>query len=105
MIPATDLLSPSDLLKLIRHAQSERANIEQLIDTYKQHLQELHDQGVIGDSFEIDNISAKLVARTTYKYSAAVKQLQDLEKVEGVASKSTSHSWTITEKKSASSHD
>lgn len=105
MTPATDLLSPSDLLKLIRHAQAERNNLDQLIDSYKAQLQQHFDSGDISDTFTTDTIQARYTPRTTWKYSAAVKQLQDLEKMEGVATKSTSYSWTISEKKSSASSD
>jgi len=103
MTQTTDLIAPTDLLKLIRHAQNERANLDQLIDIYKTQLQQHFKDGTIDTTFNAGNIQARYTERTSWKYSAAVKQLQDLEKLEGVATKSTSRSWTISEKKDASS--
>lgn len=105
MTPATDLLSPSDLLKLIRHAQAERNNLDQLIDSYKAQLQQHFDSGDISDTFTTDNIQARYQQRTTYKYSQAVEDLKGLERMEGVATKCTSRFWTISEKKSSASSD
>lgn len=105
MTPNTNLIQPAELLKLIRIAQSERNGLDQLIDSYKLQLQQHLDDGTIPPSFQAGNIQARYTERSTWKYSAAVKQLQDLEKMEGVATKSTSKSWTITTTKNASPND
>jgi hypothetical protein len=42
-----------------------------------------------------DGITAKIQQRKTWQYSPAIKELQDMEQVEGVATQKVTSSWTV----------
>jgi len=83
------------LLISIREAQCEMAELQALIDEHKAHLQDLFDEGLIGDNVTHDGITAKIQQRKTWQYSPAIKELQDMEQVEGTATQKVTSSWTV----------
>jgi hypothetical protein len=69
--------------------------LQALIDEHKLHLQDLFEEGLISESVSHDGITAKIQQRKTWQYSPAVKELQDMEQVEGVATQKVSSSWHV----------
>jgi hypothetical protein len=62
---------------------------------HKEHLQDLFEEGLIPDNVSHDGINAKIQQRKTWQYSPAIKELQDMEQVEGIATQKVSSSWTV----------
>lgn len=83
------------LLIAIRDAQCEIKELQVLIDMHKEHLQDLFEEGLIPDNVSHDGINAKIQQRKTWQYSPAIKELQDMEQVEGIATQKVSSSWTV----------
>lgn len=79
----------------IREAQTDIARQQALIDEHKLHLQDLLDEGLITDTVSHDGITAKIQQRKTWQYSPAVKELQDMEQLEGIATQKVTSSWTV----------
>jgi hypothetical protein len=93
--PPTTSPAVATLLISIREAQCQISELQALIDEHKTHLQDLFEEGLIADSVSHDGISAKIQQRKTWQYSPAVKELQDMEQVEGVAKQKVTSSWTV----------
>jgi hypothetical protein len=93
--PPTTSPAVATLLISIREAQCEIAELQALIDEHKAHLQDLFEEGLIPDSVSHDGISAKIQQRKTWQYSPAIKELQDMEQVEGIATQKVSSSWIV----------
>ena len=93
--PLTTSPAVATLLISIREAQCEIAELEALITEHKAHLQDLFDEGLITDTVSHDGITAKIQQRKTWQYSSAIKELQDMEQVEGVATQKVTSSWTV----------
>jgi hypothetical protein len=93
--PPTTSPAVASLLISIREAQCEISELQALIDEHKTHLQDLFDEGLIPDSVNHDGITAKIQQRKTWQYSPAIKQAQDMEQVEGVATQKVTSSWTV----------
>ncbi len=94
-------LSPDQLIYLATQTQSSINELKTFLDNIRSRLTNFRDLGIIDDKLSTDYGSATLVTRTTYSYSPAVKQLQELEVLEGIATKKTSASWTIKAKPQA----
>lgn len=90
-IPST----AATLLISIREAQADINKLEAIIADNKAQLQELYDEGLIVDTLTHDGITAKLTQRKTWQYTPAVKQLQEIEQLEGLATQKVSSSWTV----------
>jgi hypothetical protein len=86
---------PAQLIAYITTAQAQAKALAADIDAWKAELQALYASGAIPDKLSTPFGSAALTTRSTWTYSPAVKQLQELEQLEGVATKKTSSSWTI----------
>jgi hypothetical protein len=93
--PLTTSPAVATLLISIREAQCQIAELQALIDEHKLHLQDLFEEGLISESVSHDGITAKIQQRKTWQYSPAVKELQDMEQVEGVATQKVSSSWHV----------
>ena len=93
--PPTTSPAVATLLISIREAQCQIAEWQALIDQHKAHLQDLFDEGLIGDSVSHEGISAKIQQRKIWQYSPAIKELQDMEQVDGTAIQKMSTSWTV----------
>jgi hypothetical protein len=87
--------SPEELIKEIDRCNRAIKAYQLIVDECKAGLQAHYDNGDITDKLSTPSGSATLTTRTSWSYSAAVKQLQELEQLEGVATKKTSSSWTI----------
>ena len=87
--------TPDQLVAYITSAQAELKLLQQAIDSWKSHLSRLHDEGDIPDKLSTPHGTATLTTRSTWTYSPAVKQLQELEQLDGLATKKTSTSWTV----------
>jgi hypothetical protein len=94
--------APSDLLKEIDRCNRSIKAYQLIIDECKAGLQAHRELGTIGDTFVEGNIQASWQERKTWTYSPAVKNLQQQEQLEGIATQKTSASWTIRELKNAS---
>jgi hypothetical protein len=94
-------LSPDQLIYLATQTQSSIKELTTFLDNIRARLTNFRDLGIIDDKLSTDYGSATLITRTTYSYSPAVKQLQELEVLEGIATKKTSASWTIKAKPQA----
>lgn len=90
-----DTLSPEDLIRIAIIAQSTVATTKLLIDNIKQRLNGLRDLGLVEDKVLSPVGTASFQVRETWQYTPAVKELQDMEILEGLATKKTSTSWTI----------
>jgi hypothetical protein len=93
--PPTTSPAVATLLISIREAQCQISELQALIDEHKTHLQDLFDEGFITDSVSHDGITAKIQQRKTWQYSPAIKELQDMEQVEGIATQKVSSSWHV----------
>jgi len=87
--------SPDTLIAFITSAQAQIKATQAHIDACKLQLQALYETGEIPDKLSTPFGSATLTQRSTWAYSSAVRQLQELEQLEGIATKKTSSSWTI----------
>ncbi len=92
-------LSTDTLILRIRERQQQIDALKQLIDNDKITLESRFLEGTITDKLSTKNVSATRVTRTSYTYSPAVKQLQEMEVIDGIATPKQSVSWTIRESK------
>ena len=91
---------PTDTLILrIRERQQQIDALKKLIDNDKVTLESRFLEGSITDKLSTKNISATRSTRTSYSYSPAVKQLQEMEVIDGIATPKETVSWTIREGK------
>jgi hypothetical protein len=60
----------------------------------------MREKGLIEDKAEADGYTVSWQSRTVWKYSPAIRQMQDLEKLNGDATKTTSGSWVLRQNKS-----
>jgi hypothetical protein len=87
--------SPDQLIAYITTAQAQAKSLAADIDAWKAELQALYDSGNITDKLSTPFGSATLTTRSTWTYSPAVRALQELEQLDGLATKKTSSSWTV----------
>ena len=90
-----DDLPPDHLIYLATQTQQSINELKTFLDNIRARLTNFRDLGIIDDKLSTDYGSATLITRTSWTYSEAVKQLQELEQLEGVATKKTSAAWTI----------
>jgi hypothetical protein len=88
-------IAPEDLIRLSTAIQSKIKSLQSDLDDLKAQLQAHFELGTISDKLSTPFGTASLVTRSTWSYSPAVKALQDLEQLDGIATKKTSSSWTI----------
>jgi len=86
---------PAQLIAYITAAQAQAKSLAADIDAWKAELQQHFDNGLISDKLSTPFGSATLTTRSTWSYSPAVKQLQELEQLDGLATKKVSSSWTV----------
>ena len=87
-------LTPDDVLDRLAAAINRKADAEQEISNCKEVLTLMRAEGLINDTVESDELKLTWTTRSTWQYSNAVKSLQDMEKIEGIATKKQSSSWT-----------
>ena len=87
---------PTDTLILrIRERQQQIDALKKLIDNDKVTLESRFLEGSITDKLSTKNVSATRSTRTSYTYSPAVKQLQEMEVIDGIATPKETVSWII----------
>lgn len=89
------MTTPETLVGYITTALAQIKAIQSDIEGWKAELTAHHEAGTIPDKLSTPFGTATLTQRTTWAYSSAVRQLQELEQLEGVATKKLSSSWTI----------
>ena len=87
-------LTPDDVLDRLSAAIDRKAAAEEEISNCKEVLTLMRAEGLINDTVESDDLKLTWTTRPTWQYSSAVKQLQQMEQIEGVATKKHSSSWT-----------
>ena len=87
-------LTADQILDRLSTAIAVKAKAEQEIQDCKDVLALMRKEGLINDTVESPDLKLTWTTRSSWVYSAAVKQLQQLEQIEGVATKKTSESWT-----------
>ena len=95
---------PTDTLILrIRERQQQIDALKQLIDSDKITLESRFLEGAITDKLSTKNVSATRVTRTSWEYNdetkTAIKQLQEMAVVDGIATPKQSTAWVIRESK------
>jgi hypothetical protein len=88
-------LSPEDLIYLAVSAQASIASLKTFTDGIRERLTAFREIGIVDDKLSCPAGTATMQTRETYSYSLAVKQLQDMEILEGIAKKKVTASWTI----------
>lgn len=84
-----------DLLDQLASAYRTQRKAADTIESIKAQLAAMHAEGIVGDELSHPALNLKWVSRTSWVYSPAVRQTQDFEKLEGLATKRTTSSWTI----------
>ena len=87
-------LTPDDVLDRLAAAINRKADAEQEISNCKEVLTLMRAEGLINDTVESEDLKLTWTTRSTWQYSNAVKSLQQMEQIEGVATKKQSSSWT-----------
>ena len=91
---------PTDTLILrIRERQQQIDALKKLIDSDKITLESRFLEGSISDKLSTKNVSATRSTSTRYTFSPAVKQLKEMEVIDGIATSKEVVSWTIRESK------
>ena len=90
-----DTMSPEDLIYLAVNAQGAIAATKLFLDNIKERLNSLREVGLVENKVLSPAGTATFQVRETWQYTPAVKELQDMEVLEGLATKKTSTSWTI----------
>ena len=63
------------------------------VDAKKEILRQMRNDGLIGDKYEHELLTLTWQTTKRWVYSPAIKKLQDLEKVDGSATQTTSENW------------
>lgn len=84
-----------DLLDELAAAYKAQRAASDTIESIKAQLASMHADGIVGDELSHPALNLKWVSRTSWVYSPAVRQTQDFEKLEGLATKRVTSSWTI----------
>ena len=87
-------LNADDVLDRLALAIKRKADAEADIQNCKDVLTLMRAEGLINDTVESDDLKLTWTTRSTWQYSNAVKSLQQMEQIEGVATKKQSSSWT-----------
>jgi len=95
-------LTPDDLMDLLAKAIAREAEAKEDIATIRDMLAVLRKEGVIGDELSSPELTLKWQTRSTWQYSAAIKSAQDMEKVDGTATKKTTEGWVTRKTKTES---
>ena len=92
-------LSTDTLILRIRERQQQIGALQKLIDSDKITLESRFLEGSITDKLSTKNVSATRSTCTRYTFSPAVKQLKEMEVIDGIATSKEVVSWTIRESK------
>ena len=94
-IETPEPLSADDILDLLAKAIIRKSEAEEDISTLREMLALLRKQGIIGDELSHPELNLKWQTRSSWVYSSAVKQVQQMEQAEGVATKKTTEGWVV----------
>ena len=94
-IETSEPLSADDILDLLAKAIIRKSQAEEDISTLREMLALLRKQGIIGDELSHPELNLKWQTRSSWVYSPAVKQVQQMEQAEGVATKKTTEGWVV----------
>ena len=92
-------LTLSDVVRGLAADQRRKQEAEDSIAAWKQILGEMREKGLIEDKAEVDGYTVAFQTRAVWQYSPAIKQAQQFEQLEGLATKTTSGSWVLRQKK------
>ena len=92
---ADPALSADDIIDRLIFALKRKADAEADIQNCKEVLTLMRAEHLIGDTLETEELKITWTTRSSWVYSSAIKQAQDMEKAEGIATKKTSESWTV----------
>lgn len=96
------MTNPSTLLGVIASTKQEIARQEQILSALMDDLALMYTAGDLDDLKDDDGnlaysgIKVSRCTRTSWQYSNAVKELQQLEQFEGVAQKRETEYWRVT---------
>ena len=88
-------LTPDDILDRLEAAIARKSDAEQEIEECKTCLALMRKEGLIGNTVQTDSLKLSWQTRSSWTYSAAIKTAQQMEQVEGLATKKESASWTV----------
>ena len=95
-------LTPDDVLNILAKKLQRHAEDALDIETLRNMLTVFRKEGLIGDIIEHPEFILKWQTRSTWQYSAAIKSAQDMEKLEGIATKKTTEGWVTRKTKTES---
>lgn len=96
------MANPSTLLGVIASTKKEIARQEEILAGLMDDLALMYTAGDLDDlkdddgNLALDGIKVSRCTRTSWQYSNAVKELQQLEQFEGVATKRETEYWRVT---------
>ena len=96
------MTDPKLLLNTISHVKGEIARHEEALQRLMDRLSDMYSAGDFDDLKDDDGnianngIKVSRCTRTSWQYSKAVKELQQLEQFEGVATKKETEYWRVT---------
>lgn len=96
------MTDPNTLLGVIASTKQEIARQEQILSALMDDLALMYTAGDLDDLKDDDGnianngIKVSRCTRTSWTYSKAVKELQQLEQFEGVATKKETEYWRVT---------
>ena len=88
-------LTPDDIVDLLAKAITRKSEAEEEITTLREMFAVMRKDGIIGDEVIHPKFTLKWQTRSSWVYSAAVKQVQQMEQAEGVATKKTTEGWVV----------
>jgi hypothetical protein len=96
------MTNPSTLLGVIASTKKEIARHQEILDRLMDDLALMYTAGDLDDikddegNLAMHGIKVSRCTRTSWQYSNAVKELQQLEQFEGVAQKKETEYWRVT---------
>ena len=88
-------LTADDIVDLLAKAITRKSEAEEEIATLREMLALLRKEGVIGDELSHPELTLKWQTRSSWVYSPAVKQAQQMEQAEGIATKKTTEGGVV----------
>lgn len=96
------MTNPSTLLGTIASTKQEIARQQEILDRLMNDLALMYTTGELDDlkdddgNLALHGVKVSRCTRTSWQYSNAVKELQQLEQFEGVAQKRETEYWRVT---------
>jgi len=84
-----------ELIAVITEAKRSISDLQAFVDTAVEQLSALRELGLVTDKISCPAGTASFTIKKSWSYSPAVKQLQEMEQLEGIATMRTSSYWTI----------